>query len=73
MASLRNFVATNMGVVWDMSFEFNYDDQSGSWILWEGQIPRDLQDLDAANSAPALWELAQHIARGQGVGQEQNL
>lgn len=67
MASIRNFTANDNGVRWDLSFEWNLDDQSGPWVLWEGQLPRDLNDIHPDEKSAALFTLAASIARGQGV------
>jgi hypothetical protein len=67
MASIRNFTATDQGVNWDLSFEWNNDQQTGSWTLWEGQLPRDLDDIHPDEKEPALQTLAMAIAMGQGV------
>jgi hypothetical protein len=69
MASIRNFTATDQGVNWDLSFEWNNDQQTGPWTLWEGQLPRDLDDIgeDVDERNAVLLQLSQSIARGQGV------
>ena len=72
MASIRNFTAEDNGVRWDLSFEWFPDggNDPGTpqvWTLWEGQIPRDLDDLDPNERDGALFTLSQAIAMGQGV------
>lgn len=65
MASIRNFVATDQGVNWALSFEYS-NDQQQTWTAWAGQLPRDLDDIAADRQDDVLLNLSLAIAADQG-------
>ena len=67
MASLRNVTSEDQGINWRVTFEWNLDDQSGPWSLFEALFPRDFDDIDSDESESVFLTLAMAVARGQGV------
>ena len=67
MASIRNIVFEDQGVNWRVSFEHNNDQQTGAWVLFESEFPRDFGDINPDEVEPAMLQLAMAVARGQGV------
>ena len=67
MASFRNIVIQDQGVNWRVQYEWNVDDQSGEWVTFEAQFPRDFDELDADEVTPILHQLAAEVARATGV------
>ena len=67
MASIQNITFQDQGVNWRVTFEWNLDDQSGPWTLFEALFPRDFDDIDLDESERVFLELAMAVARGQGI------
>ena len=67
MASIRNITFQDQGVNWRATFEWNTDDQTGEWTLFEALFPRDFDDIDTDEAEPVLLDLAMAVARGQGI------
>ncbi len=67
MASIQNITFVDQGVNWRVTFEWNNDQQTGEWTLFEAQFPRDFDDIDPEEAEPVFLELAMAVARGQGV------
>lgn len=67
MASIRNITVEDQGVNWRIGFEWNLDDQSGPWTLFEALFPRDFDDIDSDEAEQVFLELAMAVARGQSV------
>ena len=67
MASIRNITFLDQGVNWHITFEWNLDDQSGPWTLFETQFPRDFDDIPQDEAERVFLDLAMAVARGQGV------
>lgn len=67
MASLRNIQYEDQGVKWTVSFEYNNDQQTGDWVLFEAEFPRDFGEINPGDVQVAMLDVALAVARGQGV------
>jgi hypothetical protein len=67
MASFRNIVTDNQGVRWVVAYEWNVDDQSGTWQTFEAQFPRDFNEIPSEDIEQVMWRLARHVAEAQGI------
>ncbi len=67
MASIQNITFEDQGVNWRVSFEWNLDDQSGPWTVFEAAFPRDFDDIGEDDQETVLFELAAAVARNQGI------
>ncbi len=67
MASIQNITFQDQGVNWRVTFEWNTDDQTGEWTLFEALFPRDFDDIGGDDQETVLFELAAAVARNQGV------
>ncbi len=65
MPAIQNITFEDQGVNWNVTFEWNNDQQTGVWTLFEARFPRDFDELgDGAESA--LFELAFLVAQNKG-------
>ena len=67
MASIQNITFQDQGVNFRVSFEWNTDDQTGEWTLFEAVFPRDFDDIGADDKESVLFQLAAAVARNQGI------
>jgi hypothetical protein len=67
MASIQNVTYQDQGVNWRVSFEWNNDQQTGPWTLFEAEFPRDFGDINPSEAELAMLELAMAVARNQGI------
>ncbi len=67
MASIQNITFQDQGVNFRVTFEWNLDDQSGPWTLFEAVFPRDFDDISDDDKEPVLFKLAAAVARNQGI------
>ncbi len=67
MASIRNITVEDQGNNWRVGFEWNLDDQTGSWTQFETLFPRDFDDIDSDEAEQVFLDLAMAVARGRGV------
>ena len=67
MASIQNITVEDQGNNWRVTFEWNNDQQTGQWVLFEAQFPRDFDDIDSDEAERVFFELALAVAHGQGV------
>ena len=67
MASFRNITVDDQGVRWDVTYEWNVNDQSGPWTLFEAQFPRDFGEINPDQVVQVMFELGAAVARNTGV------
>ncbi len=66
MASIRSITFEDQGVNWRVTFEWNNDQQTGTWTQFTALFPRDFDEL-GDSPEPVLFELAAAVARNQGI------
>ncbi len=67
MASFRNITVNDSGVKWTVTYEWNNDQQTGAWVEFSAQFPRDFGELQTDQVTPTMWELARHVAEAKGI------
>ncbi len=67
VASIQNITFEDQGVNWRVTFEWNNDQQTGTWTQFTALFPRDFDDIGGDDQETVLFELAAAVARNQGV------